>query len=258
MVFQSLDAVILLERARVGASIDAENLVGILGAGARMRDDDARRHARDGRDARVILDEPSRRTGVSIGTRARVTRRDDANDGSRTSSLGTAIRREVEAACVREIHDVNEYMRSLVRALWCGVRGRREARRRPRSKTDGSVRRSKTKKIVAVDRIVREVRLFDRESRAFLRFFVHSFVRGRVMDRLCGDFLELVVDVGVLKFFIRRRRRPRRAGVNVDRTYSSMTSAVHDPTSTVLTSSSSSPKAVSVGGAPGLNSNATS
>tara|TARA_B100001540_G_scaffold301348_1_gene307695 strand:+ start:1389 stop:1892 length:504 start_codon:yes stop_codon:yes gene_type:complete len=35
MVFQSLDAVILLERARVGASIDAENLVEILGAGAR-------------------------------------------------------------------------------------------------------------------------------------------------------------------------------------------------------------------------------
>lgn len=113
---------------------------------------------------------------------------------------------------MREIHDVNEYMRSLVRALWCGVRGRREARRRPRSKTDGSVRRSKTKKIVAVDRIVREVRLFDRESRAFLRFFVRSFVRGRVMDRLCGDFLELVVDVGVFGgFFIRRRRRRRRA-----------------------------------------------
>ena len=47
-------------------------------------------------------------------------------------------------------------------------------------------------------------------------------------------------------------------GVNVDRTYSSMTSAVHDPTSTVLRSSASSPKAVSVGGAPRLNSNATS
>ena len=107
---------------------------------------------------------------------------------------------------MREIHDVNEYMRSLVRALWCGVRGRREARRRPRSKTDGSVRRSKTKKIVAVDRIVREVRLFDRESRAFLRSFVDA------MDRLCGDFLELVVDVGVFGgFFIRRRRRRRRA-----------------------------------------------
>ena len=110
---------------------------------------------------------------------------------------------------MREIHDVNEYMRSLVRALWCGVRGRREARRRPRSKTDGSVRRSKTKKIVAVDRIVREVRLFDRESRAFLRFFVRSFVDA--MDRLCGDFLELVVDVVFDRFFIRRRRRRRRA-----------------------------------------------
>ena len=73
------------------------------------------------------------------------------------------------------------------------------------------VRRSKTKKIVAVDRIVREVRLFDRESRAFLRFFVRSFVRGRVMDRLCGDFLELVVDVVFSRFFIRRRRRRRRA-----------------------------------------------
>ena len=35
VVFQRLDAVILLERARVGASIDAENLVEILGAGAR-------------------------------------------------------------------------------------------------------------------------------------------------------------------------------------------------------------------------------
>tara|TARA_B100000683_G_scaffold73317_2_gene71964 strand:- start:18218 stop:18718 length:501 start_codon:yes stop_codon:yes gene_type:complete len=35
VVFQRLDAVILLERALVGASIDAENLVEILGAGAR-------------------------------------------------------------------------------------------------------------------------------------------------------------------------------------------------------------------------------
>jgi hypothetical protein len=50
----------------------------------------------------------------------------------------------------------------------------REARRRRRSKT---VRRSKTKKIVAVNRIVREVRLFDRESRAFLRSFVRSWTR---------------------------------------------------------------------------------
>jgi hypothetical protein len=40
-----------------------------------------------------------------------------------------------------------------------------------------TVRRSKTKKIVAVDRIVREVRLFDRESRAFLRSFVRSWTR---------------------------------------------------------------------------------
>jgi len=32
-------------------------------------------------------------------------------------------------------------------------------------------------KIVAVDRIVREVRLFDRESRAFLPSFVRSWTR---------------------------------------------------------------------------------
>ncbi len=68
-----------------------------------------------------------------------------------------------------------------------------------------TVRRSKTKNIVAVDRILREVRLFDRESRAFLRSFVDA------MDRLCGDFLELVVDVVFGRFFIRRRRRRRRA-----------------------------------------------
>ena len=93
----------------------------------------------------------------------------------------------------------------------CGVVCAGGARRVDAVARRRTVRRSKTKNIVAVDRILREVRLFDRESRAFLRFFVRSFVRGRVMDRLCGDFLELVVDVVFSRFFIRRRRRRRRA-----------------------------------------------
>ena len=59
----------------------------------------------------------------------------------------------------------------------CGVVCAGSARRVDAVARRRTVRRSKTKNIVAVDRILREVRLFDRESRAFLRFFVSSFVR---------------------------------------------------------------------------------
>jgi hypothetical protein len=73
---------------------------------------------------------------------------------------------------------VNACTRAFVRnRARCGVVCAGSARRVDAVARRRTVRRSKTKNIVAVDRILREVRLFDRESRAFLRFFVSSFVR---------------------------------------------------------------------------------